>query len=339
MQFLRRNIPIFLTGIALLIIFAILIGIAQIQGYEGPVLTTVEDAEVIAAHTYTKGSPKANFQLVMFTGYSSKQTPEYYETFRNLYENNRRYLSIALRHYPQTEKEKLRAKAVQAAGEQNKFWEYSDKLFEKIKENKDDLGLEELLDIGEEIDINRKKFRNDIENESFTSFIEADMEDANKLGITKAPAFFLNKEKLEINNAKELEEEIQEQIDQIKKLQKTSQNHLNTPEEELEQEEPTKAMSRDDMKKLQSIKEISFTEEGWDPREAAIVKGQVVRWTNETEETIEIEELDYYYREEFAENKVLEPGESFEFKFTVPGIWRYQEARSKTWGSIFAKDH
>ncbi|MBD3365810.1 thioredoxin domain-containing protein [candidate division WWE3 bacterium] len=346
MNFIKRNIPILITGIALLILFFIIIGLSQTKEPQTPGLSTVTEAELIAAHTYILGSPDAAFSLVMFADLTSANQAAYYQTLQNLYGENSRYLKIALRHMPQNDQAKLRAKAAQAAGEQGKFWEFAEVLYNRVE---DELNSKELSKIAEALALSTKEFETDLKDEAFDTVVEMDLKDAKKLELTTPPEFFLNEDKLAVTSPQDLEQQVQAEIDRVK------QYRLNRERSQTEdpngdgvetdagnpaggESKPGTNLNARQLKWLQTVKEISFTEEGWNPKEASVVKNQVVRWTNTTEEEIEIEQLDKLY-DDFEENKVIAPGETLEFKFTRPGVWRYQEAGSLSWGMVFVENY
>ena len=80
------------------------------------------------------------------------------------------------------------AKAALAAGEQGKFWEMHDKLFE----NQRSLNAETFNQVAKDLGLDVDKFKKDFEKEEFDKMIEEDMALASKLGIQGTPGFFVN---------------------------------------------------------------------------------------------------------------------------------------------------
>lgn len=341
MEFLKRNMPIFLTGLAVLILFLVLIAFSQGNKTPTPELSTVDSKELIADHTYTLGYPEAAFSLVMFSDLTSEEEAAYIDVMQNLYTKNSKYLLIALRHLPSDEEGIQTAKAAQIAGEQGKFWEYVSAL--SVISNYDYQALKEMAGT---LQLDIQRFERDFKEERFRSVVEADIEDAKSFNATKSPAFFLNKERLSVSSPEDLEAQVQERIDQVKIYGNEAvitPGEIEPPEggeskEEEEEEEGITSLTKIELRKLNSVQEIGFTSEGWEPREAYILKNQMVRWTNNTDVDIVIKQLNNVYPE-FKEGIIIKPGETFEFKPYRHGYWRYEEVNTGSWGSIFSQDY
>lgn len=79
------------------------------------------------------------------------------------------------------------------AAEQGKFWEYHDAMFASNVE----LGLEEILAVGEGVGIETEAFRSCIESSYYGNAVAADIADGASLGVVGTPTFFFNGEKVE----------------------------------------------------------------------------------------------------------------------------------------------
>jgi protein-disulfide isomerase len=78
--------------------------------------------------------------------------------------------------------------AAMAADEQGKFWEYHDKLFA----NQPKIQREFLLQYAREVGLDMKRFEQALESAKGKPRIDADIAEANSLGTTGTPAFFIN---------------------------------------------------------------------------------------------------------------------------------------------------
>lgn len=83
-------------------------------------------------------------------------------------------------------------KAAVAAGEQGKFWEFHDKLFELDK-----LTNEAINKIAPELKLDMKKFTTDFNSPKITQKINKDLADAQAAGVTGTPTVFINGRKLQ----------------------------------------------------------------------------------------------------------------------------------------------
>ena len=80
------------------------------------------------------------------------------------------------------------AVAAEAARNQNKFWEYHDKLFA----NQDKLEVESLKRYAKELQLDMARFEADRLNPENRKRVEADVAEARELGVSSTPSFFIN---------------------------------------------------------------------------------------------------------------------------------------------------
>jgi protein-disulfide isomerase len=80
------------------------------------------------------------------------------------------------------------ALASMAAHEQGKFWEYHDKLFA----NQQKLAKDNLLQYARELKLDMNKFQAAVDTSKFKAAVDADSNEAQGLGVTGTPAFFVN---------------------------------------------------------------------------------------------------------------------------------------------------
>ncbi len=78
--------------------------------------------------------------------------------------------------------------AAEAAHRQGKFWEMHDKIFEKQRE----MSPEKYLEYAAELSLDIEQFKKDLTSAEVKSRIDADTKDAQKVGATGTPAFFVN---------------------------------------------------------------------------------------------------------------------------------------------------
>jgi protein-disulfide isomerase len=78
--------------------------------------------------------------------------------------------------------------AAEAAHRQGKFWEMHDKIFENQRE----MSPEKYVGYATEIGLDVEQFKKDVASPEVKSRIDADTQEAQKLGATGTPAFFVN---------------------------------------------------------------------------------------------------------------------------------------------------
>jgi len=78
--------------------------------------------------------------------------------------------------------------AAEAAYRQGRFWEMHDAIFAAQRE----LTREKFLQSAAEIGLDVERFKKDIESDEVKARIAADVEAADRIGVTGTPAFFIN---------------------------------------------------------------------------------------------------------------------------------------------------
>ena len=92
---------------------------------------------------------------------------------------------LPLRIHPQAPKAHA---AAEAAHRQGRFWEMHDKIFE----NQSDLSEERFVAYAEELGLDVERFKQDMASEAVKQRVDADTQEAQELGVTGTPAFFIN---------------------------------------------------------------------------------------------------------------------------------------------------
>jgi protein-disulfide isomerase len=80
------------------------------------------------------------------------------------------------------------AEAARCAGEQGKFWEYHDLLFDSQKQT----ALSDYKRFADQLKLDQKGFATCLESGRHQAAVESDVEDGARLGITGTPTFFIN---------------------------------------------------------------------------------------------------------------------------------------------------
>jgi len=83
------------------------------------------------------------------------------------------------------------SKAAVAAGKQGKFWEMHDVIFENYKALNEELYVKTATELGLDVE----KFKSDMNSPETAAFIQAEMKEAQKVGVRGTPTFFINGKK------------------------------------------------------------------------------------------------------------------------------------------------
>ncbi len=109
-------------------------------------------------------------------------------------------VNIVYRHFPLPRHKNalISAEAAEAAGEQGKFWEMHDKLYENQTQwAESNNPLEIFVGYAKELELDTKQLKQAVESSKFAGKIQQDKNDGITLGVNSTPTFFINGKKLE----------------------------------------------------------------------------------------------------------------------------------------------
>jgi protein-disulfide isomerase len=102
-------------------------------------------------------------------------------------------IKIIYRNYLAHEESLTLALAAQCAGEQEKFWEMHDKLFQ----NQGVQTVDEVTSLAKQLGLNMEKFSSCLESQKYLPLIQKDADDAETLSIVGTPTWFFNGQKIQ----------------------------------------------------------------------------------------------------------------------------------------------
>lgn len=149
-----------------------------------------EKVEVDIGDSPVRGKKKAKYTIIAFSDFQCPFCKRGDDTIKELMQKYGDDIKYVFKHFPLSfhpEAENA-SKACWAAGKQNKFYEYHDKLFE----NQAQLGEELYTKLAEELKLNIEKFNNDRNSEEAKEAIKKDMDQGQEIGIRGTPGFILN---------------------------------------------------------------------------------------------------------------------------------------------------
>lgn len=162
-----------------------------------------------------KGAKDAPITVVVFQDFQCPFSKRSQNTIKQLSETYQDKIKLVFKNFPlKFHKEaELAAEAALAAGEQGKFWEMHDKMFASQKQ----LKIDNLKIYAQGLNLDMKKFNEDLESHRYKKAVDEDKRLAAKVGVRGTPTFFINGKKLV--GAKPLAE-FQKVIDNLKKEKK-----------------------------------------------------------------------------------------------------------------------
>lgn len=138
----------------------------------------------------SKGPKDAPVTIIEFTDFQCPWCQKSQESVKAVEKTYEGKIKLIARQLPLTQIHPRAFPAAEAAfcaKEQGKFWEYRDKLFEK-----QELQDADFTRYAKELKLKEKKFAKCVETHKYTSLVQADMNDAQRYGVTGTPTFFVN---------------------------------------------------------------------------------------------------------------------------------------------------
>ena len=145
----------------------------------------------INKHDFISGSEKAKITLVEYGDYQCPYCGQAYPIVKKIQEKLGDELKFVFRNFPLVEIHPYAMNAAEAAlsaGEQEKFWQMHDTLYE----NQNALDDKHLILYAEKLGLNTSKFKNDLLNHAHSNHIEQDFLSGVRSGVNGTPTFFIN---------------------------------------------------------------------------------------------------------------------------------------------------
>ena len=158
---------------------------------EGSTLLQPAKVQVAFDPARLRGSPHAPVIIVEFSDFQCPFCRKVQSTLKNLLAKYEGRVSLAYRDFPlrgMHGQAELGAESSRCAGEQGKFWEYHDLLFE----NPDKLNRIGLVDLAGSLKINEKQFDSCLSSGKYRTHVEQDLQDGIRAGVLGTPGIFIN---------------------------------------------------------------------------------------------------------------------------------------------------
>lgn len=160
------------------------------------------DAGVVQEDDYVRGNKDAKVVLIEYGDLQCPACATYYPILKELEETFGDKVAFVFRHFPITRIHPnafSAARATEAAGNQGKFWEMHDRLYETQSTWGQAATNQQALFEGyaEELKLNMDTFRTDFASSQVADRINRDLTSAKQFSVSSTPTFILNGEKIE----------------------------------------------------------------------------------------------------------------------------------------------
>lgn len=161
------------------------------------------------------GSDSAKVKVVEFSDFQCPACSAAAPYVKSVKTANPDQVQLIYRHFPLPQHTYGREAAIlaEAAGEQGRFWEMHDKLFETQTEWSSLADPKPFfLDLGKQLGLDEAKLKQDMEKEEIKSRVNSDMVEGQSLGVNSTPTFYLNGRKLTLKSFNDLSTVVSEEL-------------------------------------------------------------------------------------------------------------------------------
>ncbi|MFA6215927.1 MAG: DsbA family protein [Patescibacteria group bacterium] len=145
----------------------------------------------VSASDYIRGDKNAKVTLIVISDFQCPYCQRHEATLTQVMKDYSDKIRVVWRNFPLTTIHPYAQKAAEAsecAGEQGKFWEYHDKLFE----NQSALTVDNLKSYAKDLGLNTSKFNDCLDSGKYTDLVNKEAQEAQAAGVSGTPGTFVN---------------------------------------------------------------------------------------------------------------------------------------------------
>lgn len=142
-----------------------------------------------------RGNSDAPITIIEFSDFQCSFCSRFHNTMLQVMDEYPDKVKWVYRHFPLDSIHPVARKAAEAsecAGDQNKFWEYSDQLFNQQAKISPDF----LKEVAQEIGLNTEEFNQCLDSGKYTSLVEDNLQEGLSVGVRGTPGGFINGQSL-----------------------------------------------------------------------------------------------------------------------------------------------
>lgn len=160
--------------------------------------------EGVEVTDHIKGNPDAEVVLTEFSDFQCPACGQFYPVVKDVMEQYGDRLAFEYKHFPLVSVHPLAepaARAAEAAGQQGKFFEYHDMLFENQQEwSSGGVASQYFEEYARELELDIEQFNRHMRSSLLSDRIRGDLSEARQKGYTGTPTFELNGEQMEFES-------------------------------------------------------------------------------------------------------------------------------------------
>ncbi|MFB6226176.1 MAG: DsbA family protein [Candidatus Paceibacteria bacterium] len=164
------------------------------QGQQQPGQQQQKDISMaeVTEDDWRRGAQDPKVTIVEYSDFECPFCKRFHQTMKKVMDNYGDQVQWVFRHAPleqlhsKAPKEALAAECAGRIGGNDKFWAFTDKIFEVTPSN-DGLNLDKLPDYAEQVGVNRSKFESCLDSGKYKSEVNKELRDAKKAGLRGTP--------------------------------------------------------------------------------------------------------------------------------------------------------
>jgi len=189
-----------LLVMALIVVAIVGLGYLLARGQQTPVQPGKSVGNITREDSHMTGKQGAKVTVVEFGDYQCPACGAAHPLLKQIlaaYKDNPDFNFVFMNFpLPMHPNAQVSAEAAEAAGEQGKFWQMHDKIYENQKQwSESPNALDIFVGYAGELSLDTAKFKAAVEQRKFQSIIDADQSKGDELGVNATPTFYINGDK------------------------------------------------------------------------------------------------------------------------------------------------
>ena len=151
---------------------------------------------------HIRGDAKASITLVEYSDLECPFCKAFHPQMQQLMQEYAGKVKWVYRHFPlsfhvNAQKEGEATECAGKLGGNDKFWAYTDKIFERTTSNGTGFAIDALVPLAKELGLNEAKFKSCLDSGEFTAHVQQDLQEGTSFGVNGTPTTFVNGQPVE----------------------------------------------------------------------------------------------------------------------------------------------
>ncbi len=144
---------------------------------------------------HIRGDKNAKVSIIEYSDFECPFCKQFHPIVKSMIDEYKGKVSWVYRQFPLDSihpNARKEAEASECAAEQGKFWEFTDKIFERTKSNGYGFALDDLPKLAKELGLDTNKFNQCFTSSKYASHVEEQLQSGIKAGVKGTPGSFIN---------------------------------------------------------------------------------------------------------------------------------------------------